>query len=163
MKSGKDQVKWCLKQKRGIRLDEPNEVLCKEYLKKARGSLNMLSAAIERHEKEWAATIAYYACYYAVYALFQRCGIISEIHDCTLAAFDYLFTGEGIVDSNLYEEIRASKDSRIDAQYYIMEETKDDPSADAESARAFVLAIEEALDKLDEDTIEKVRNKLNRI
>lgn len=52
MKLGKDQVKWCLKQKRGIRLDEPNEVLCKEYLKKARGSLNMLSAAIERHEEE---------------------------------------------------------------------------------------------------------------
>lgn len=163
MRSGKDMVKWCLKQNRGIKLAEPNPVLCREYLKKARGSLNMLTAATERGEDEWAATIAYYARYYAVYALFQRCGIISEIHDCTIAAFGYLFADERIVDSSLHRELLASKDSRIDAQYYVMEEPAALSGEDASKARGFVLAIEQALDKLGEEMIGKIRGKLKEV
>ena len=154
-------MQWCLKQKKGLRLEEPNPVLGREYLKKAQGSLNMLSAAIEREEEEWIATIAYYARYYAVYALFQRCGIISEIHDCTLSAFGCLFEGEGITDKGLYEEIILSKDNRIDAQYYVVDEMDVKRlKEDTEKARRFVLALEETLNRLSDETIEKVRQKL---
>ena len=163
MKSDKEKVKWCLKQKKGIRIDEPNPTLSMEYLKKARSSLNMLGAAIEKEEEEWAATIAYYARYYAVYALFEKCGIISEIHDCTIAAFSYLFADEGIVPSSLHDELIGSKESRIDAQYYVKDELdKTRLCKDAEKARAFVLAIEEVLDRINEDTIEKIRSRLKR-
>ena len=100
---------------------------------------------------------------YAVYALFQRCGIISEIHDCTIAAFGYLFVEEGIVDSSLYDEILASKDCRIDAQYYVLEEQDEDPSAEAEKAGAFVLAVEELIDRLGENMIGKARSRLENV
>ncbi|MFH1069735.1 MAG: hypothetical protein V1794_08980 [Candidatus Glassbacteria bacterium] len=130
-------------------------------MKKARSSLNMLGAALEREEAEWIATIAYYARYYAVYSLFQRCGITSEIHDCTLAAFGYLFTDEGIVKKALYGEIIDSKESRIDSQYYIGGEVNiQNLKEDALAARNFVLTIEETLDSLSDKTIEKVRQKL---
>lgn len=122
----------------------------------------MLGAAIEQEEEEWEATIAYYARYYAVYALFRRCGIISEIHDCTIVAFGYLFVESGIVAHKLYEELVNAKDNRIDAQYYVMEEGLDS-GIDAGKARAFVLAIEEVLDKLAEETIEEVRHRLSGI
>ena len=159
MRSNRDKVKWCLKQKRGIKFVEPNEVLCREYLKKARSSLKMLTAALEQDAQEWAAAIAYYARYYSVYALFQRCGIVSEIHDCTIAAFGYLFAEEGIVDKNLHEELQASKDTRIDAQYYVGEEPEFAPEEDAEKAREFVLKIEEVIEKIDEKMIEQIGNK----
>ncbi len=64
------------------------------------------------------------------------------------------------MDSSIHEEIVAAKDSRIDAQYYVMEEPVVISSEDVKKARAFVLAIEEVLDGLDENKIEKVRSKL---
>ena len=159
MRSNKKTITWCLKQKRGIKLVEPNPALCGEYLRKAEGSLKMLNAALERDEREWVAITAYYARYDAVYALFLRCGIVSEIHECTLAALDFFFADEGIVSKSLTDELRESKDSRIDAQYYVAAELDADPNPDAEKARAFVLDIEKVLDRLDEKTIRKIRSK----
>lgn len=153
---------WCLKQPRGIRLEAQNKILAGAYLKKARSSLNMLNAAIEKEEKEWAATIDYYTRYYAVYALFQRCGIVSEIHDCTIAAFGYLFSESGIDTKELHDELLVSKENRIDAQYYISAETEI-PEGDAGKAGTFVLVIEELMDKLDDDVIDRVRDKLKKL
>lgn len=48
-KSMKKHISWCLKQKRGITLEKPNDNLCSVYIKKAKSSLNMLSSAIEKN------------------------------------------------------------------------------------------------------------------
>jgi len=34
-KDPKSHVSWCFKQKRGIQVEEPNDNLCKGYIKKA--------------------------------------------------------------------------------------------------------------------------------
>ncbi len=80
----KSHVSWCWKQKRGIKLEQPNDNLCTVYIKKAKSSLNMLESATEKDEIDWIFTTAYYARYFAFYALLQKCGIKSEIHDCTI-------------------------------------------------------------------------------
>ena len=74
-KNLKSHIIWCLKQARGIRLEGPNNNLCKAYIKKAISSLNMLESAMEKDEIEWICTTAYYAMYFAVYALLQKCGV----------------------------------------------------------------------------------------
>ena len=43
-------VFWCWKQKRGIKIEEPNDNLCKAYIQKAKSALNMLDSAIEKDE-----------------------------------------------------------------------------------------------------------------
>jgi len=44
----KNHVSWCWKQKRGIKLEQPNANLCDVYTKKAKSSLNMLESATEK-------------------------------------------------------------------------------------------------------------------
>ena len=94
-----DKISWCLNQKRGIKLEEPNNNLCQAYFKKAKGSLNMLLSALEKEEIDWIATTAYYSRYFALYALFQKCGIKSEIHDCSISLMNFLFI-EGFIRNN---------------------------------------------------------------
>lgn len=40
-KDSKSHVSWCWKQKRGIKLEEPNDNLCKAYIEKAKSALNI--------------------------------------------------------------------------------------------------------------------------
>jgi len=79
-----DNLAWCLKQKHGIRIVEPNEDLAKAYLKKAISALNTMTAALKIQETDWIATTAYYARYFALYSLLVKIGVKSEIHDCTI-------------------------------------------------------------------------------
>ena len=41
---------------------------------------------------EWAVSASYYAEYFEVYSLLSKIGVKCEIHDCTIALFDYLFS-----------------------------------------------------------------------
>ena len=70
-----DNLVWCLKQKRGIRIIEPNPNLTKAYLKKSVSALNTMTAALKIEESDWIATTAYYARYFALYALLMKMGI----------------------------------------------------------------------------------------
>lgn len=45
-----NHISWCLRQKRGIKLEESNNTLCKAYIDKATSALNMLDAATEKDE-----------------------------------------------------------------------------------------------------------------
>jgi uncharacterized protein (UPF0332 family) len=103
MKSNK--LNWCIKQKKGLKLVEPNENLCGAYIRKAESSLNILKSALEKNEIDWITTISYYAKYFSLYALFIKCGIKCEIHDCTIKAMKILFVEEKIIDENLYKDI----------------------------------------------------------
>ncbi len=112
---------WCLKQKRGIRIIDPNENLVKEYLRKATGSLNTMNAALQINETEWIMTTAYYARYFALYALLMKSGVKSEIHDCSIAVAR-LLAREGILTENLVNDISQAKEMRVDVQYYVTRE-----------------------------------------
>lgn len=152
---------WCLKQKRGIRIIDPNENLVKEYLRKATGSLNTMNAALQINETEWIMTTAYYARYFALYALLMKSGVKSEIHDCSIAVAR-LLAREGILTENLVNDISQAKEMRVDIQYYVTKELEQGKvRRNVESARKFVLEIEKAIEKITTEQIKSIRNTLN--
>ncbi len=164
MKEDKDlsHISWRLKQKHGIKIEEPNDNLCNVYLKKAKSALNMLSSAAEKDEVDWIATTAYYARYFALYALLQKCGIKSEIHDCTISLMHFLFVEEGLVEECFYKELQLAKELRVDTQYYVAEGLdKQKLKTDSETARNFVLEMEKVSDSLTGQDIKQLRDKLN--
>lgn len=160
-KDPKSHVSWCWKQKRGIKLEEPNDNLCKAYIEKAKSALNMLDSAIEKDEIDWIATTAYYSRYFVLYALLQKCGIKSEIHDCTISLLHFLFVDERIIDESFYSEILLAKDLRVDTQYYVTEQIdKEKLKNDSATARNFVLKMEEVIENITPNNITKIRQKL---
>ncbi len=104
---------WCFKQKRGLKLIEPNTNLAQAYLKKSEEAIETMS---EISNKGWKISTAYYAMYFSLYSILQRIGIKSEIHKCTiLFAQSYLtdyFTDEEL---NFLEQ---AMEQRIENQYY---------------------------------------------
>lgn len=152
---------WCLKQKRGIRIIDPNENLVKEYLRKATSSLNTMNAALQINETEWIMTTAYYARYFALYALLMKMGVKSEIHDCSITVAR-LLAREGILTENLVNDISQAKEMRVDVQYYVTRELEQGKvRRNVESARKFVLEIEKAIENITTEQIASIRNTLN--
>lgn len=98
-------IVWCLRQKRGIRIVQPNENLTKAYLKKAISALNTMNAASEIGETDWITTTAYYARYFALYALLVKMGIKSEIHECSIAVAS-LLTEKGILRKDFHRHLK---------------------------------------------------------
>lgn len=156
-------IQWCFKQKKGIRLIEPNENLANAYIKKAKSALHTMDAALQINETDWVITTAYYARYFALYALLMRLGIKSEIHDCSIAIAQLLAT-HGILQQNLVSDISEAKQTRIESQYYVtleLEQTK--IRRNVESAHKFLLEIEKTLENITTDQIKDIRTHLKRI
>ena len=103
-------ISWCMKQKQGILLSESSDNLCTAYLKEADETLHVMLGITGR----WKVITAYYACYHALYALLQKAGITSEIHDCTIALMSLFdFTKEQT------KFMLHLKEERINVQYYL--------------------------------------------
>ncbi len=151
------ELTWCLEQKRGIKLVKPSQRLAEEYLKKAKGSLNSMNAVEQIGEVEWIATTAYYARYFALYALLMKMGIKSEIHDCSIAVAN-LLAGHGIVKKDLVNDLSHAKELRIDMQYYIPTELKkENIEKSVKQARIFVLEMEKTIEAINEGQINLIR------
>ncbi|MBN1274983.1 HEPN domain-containing protein [Candidatus Woesearchaeota archaeon] len=119
----------------------------------------MLAAAREQEEHEWIATTAYYARYFSAYAVLQRCGITSKIHDCTIAVIS-LMAAAGIVEERHHQELEEAKHARIDTQYYLPRPKDEERMVrEATKAHAFVLDMEEAASKLREASIRRIRER----
>jgi len=86
MRSDKRYLRWCKRQNKGIRIVNPSENLTKAYLEKSRNALKSMEVNANAGITEWAISTAYYARYFAVYALLSRIGVRCEIHDCTIVA-----------------------------------------------------------------------------
>jgi len=151
-------LNWCLKQEKGIKLIEANDNLAEVYLKKAKSALNMLDSAIEKKEYEWVLDISYYAKYFMIYAVFIKCGIKSEIHDCIIEALK-LFVDKGLLSENIYDELKKSKELRVGALYYNKEFGKEVIIDMANKTPDFCLNVEKVLEALSEEDIEKIRLK----
>ena len=68
-----DKLNWCKKQKKGIKLIEPNNNLCSEYFEKAENALSAFKSL--KGNTEWQISSAYYAMYFSLYALLMKIGI----------------------------------------------------------------------------------------
>tara|TARA_Y100000310_G_C20660800_1_gene804640 strand:- start:501 stop:1004 length:504 start_codon:yes stop_codon:yes gene_type:complete len=154
-------IQWCLKQKRGIRVTKPNQNLSEVYIKKSKSAIHMLDSAIEKGEVDWIVTTAYYARYFAFYALLQLCGIKSEIHECTISLMKSVFVDGNILNKNFYREFQRSKDLRIEMQYYVTR-TLDlkKLTKTANTAKVFLLVIKEVIERMDKKQMKIIRNKL---
>ncbi len=157
----KNHILWCLNQKRGIEIEDPNNDLCKAYIRKAKSALNMLLSAIEKDETDWIAATSYYSRYFAFYALLKKCGIKSEIHECTISLMDFLFVKEKTIEKEFYDYFKKAKIFRIDAQYYVSDEMDEAELKDnARTTSDFLLKMEEIIERMDENKINKLRNKI---
>jgi len=116
-----------------------------------------MNAALEIRETDWITTTAYYARYFALYALLMKMGIKSEIHDCSIAVAT-LLTEKRILRKNLASDLSNSKQARIDIQYYVEKELDQIfIRKDVENARYFVLELEKVIENLTADRIREVR------
>jgi uncharacterized protein (UPF0332 family) len=155
-----DNLIWCFRQKRGIRIIEPNQNLTNAYLKKAKSALNTMTAALQINEADWTATTAYYARYFALYALLMKIGVKSEIHDCTINLAQ-LLANHGILRQNMVNDIAEAKQERIETQYYVATElNQKEIRKNAETARKFVLEIEQTIENITPNQINTLQTLL---
>lgn len=151
------KIKWCVEQKNGIELIEPNTNLSKAYVLKAENSLKAVAAL--KNNPEWEISSAYYTMYFSLYAILMKIGIKCEIHSCTISFManflnDY-FSKEDI------ELIQKSQKARIDLQYYsdrvISDELYD---LIIRNTAKFLTTSKEVLYQISEKTVQNIREEL---
>lgn len=145
--------------KRGIKLIKPNDNLSKSYIKKAEDSLISMRVNMREGIKDWATSAAYYARYHILYALFMKCGIKSEIHECSIEIAKIIFSD--LIPRSMIKELETAKRQRIDMQYYtdrLVEER--DLEKNIETAGDFVMELKRVLNGIDIEYTERIRNKL---
>lgn len=139
-----NKIDWCLKQKKGIELVEPNDNLCDAYFHDADNSL----LTMDKIDGTWQIVTAYYACYNSLYALLMKAGLKCEIHDCTLELMSFFdFTSkQKIFLKNL-------KKLRIAVQYYL------EPAVQINKVevKLFVTCCKNLAKNLNSDEITKIR------
>ncbi|MDE1838681.1 MAG: HEPN domain-containing protein [Thaumarchaeota archaeon] len=160
MQSDKKYLKWCTKQKKGIKLVKGSEILQKAYVKKSQEALKSMEVNAHVGINEWAVSASYYAKYFIIYSLLSRIGIKCEIHDCTIALFTYLFENE--ISSQFLQDLRQAKKDRVDAQYYTFT-VKINAAELISKTKEFVLKIGEIADGIDSVKISKIRKELKTI
>ncbi|MBU2633978.1 MAG: hypothetical protein KJ674_01915 [Nanoarchaeota archaeon] len=107
-------IRWCLKQKNGLELVEPNENMSNSYLKMAQESIGVLNKVDK--SSIWTATTSYYIFYYSLYSLMLRVGVKCEIHSCSIE-FMKRFLND-FYDNKDIEMIEKAFSARINLQYY---------------------------------------------
>lgn len=143
------KINWCLKQKEGIKLIEPNETIGLKYITEAEDDLTN----IKQNSPKWQNIMSYYACYNAFYGLLQKIGIKSEIHECTIELID------------LFEELQKHKSflqklkkTRINTQYYLK---KPEPINETE-IKEFVYECKHIFNKITYDEIQNIKQKITK-
>jgi len=139
---------WCLKQKNGIKIIEPNNNLSLSHIKEADETLiEMLKLS-----GKWKVITAYYSCYNALNSILIKSGIKSEIHSCSIELMS--FFDFDLEDITFIENL---KDDRIGAQYYLKEKKLEDVNL----VKKFILRCKIIRDQLNTDKINKIREKIN--
>ena len=150
-------IKWCLANKNGIKLIEPNANMSNSYLKMAEESIYVLNGI--KNSRIWLATTTYYIFYYSLYSLMLRIGVKCEIHACSLE-----FMKKCLIE--YYDEtdmkmIEKAFSARIDLQYYsdrpvderVINET-------SKYCKDFYIKTKDIISKITETQIDLVRKKL---
>lgn len=148
MDDNRRYLRWCLNQSKGIRIVKPSENLVRAYSAKSRNALKSMEINANAGLDDWAVSTSYYAKYLAVYALLAKIGAKCEIHDCTIALFEHLFGNS--VPKELIEELKRSKEDRIETQYYTQEIDVDLEQL-VKKTKKFVLDIEQIADGLNSE------------
>ncbi len=147
------KINWCKKKDGGIKIQEPNDNLSREYYESAEESLRVLRSIERSKSNMWLATTKYYIEYFAVYSILMKIGIKCEIHDCTISLVNFL-EEQGIIKKGISDILENDKELRLDNQYYLKNKHVD---IDFEELANFLLDTRKILDSLDKDKIEELR------
>jgi uncharacterized protein (UPF0332 family) len=148
-------IRWCIKQKNGIKLIEPNINLCGDYLETAQETLSLMRI-VKGRSKVWLATMKYYCEYFAVYSMLMRLGIKCEIHDCTIMLSGFLEEQE-LLPKGTRVILEEDRQLRLDNQYYLKNH---EIHVDHSALNEFVLAIKDLALRASESDIMLVRSQL---
>jgi len=149
-----DQIKWCLNQKKGIELVEPNDNLREAHLIKADEALETLRTS---KIKDWQLTTAYYAIYHSLYSLLMKMGVKCEIHSCTIE-FAKRFLKK-YFSAEDFELIDKAFSARIDSQYYVNREVPDENyNLIIKKTPAFLVKCKNMV--IEQENIDKIREQL---
>ncbi|MBU3907522.1 MAG: hypothetical protein KKA64_04715 [Nanoarchaeota archaeon] len=152
------KLKWCCRQSSGIKIEEPNDNLAKEYLENAEETLLVLQT-IKKESNMWLATTKYYCEYFSVYAMLQKIGIKCEIHDCTIELAKFL-EEMGIIPKGYSKILEGDKALRIANQYYL----KNIPiRINSRELTEFILNMKNKVNSITLDEINKARGEIRRI
>ena len=144
------KIEWCLCQKKGIQLMDVKQHLSESYMHEADETLENVFSA----KGKWKTITAYYACYSALYSIMMKCGIKSEIHECTIEMME-LFDFK-----NEEKEFMADlKDDRIKAQYYL----KNIVLKDENEVKKFIMRCRTVLSSLNDDDVRKIRDMISEL
>ncbi len=144
-----DKIIWCLKQKKGIKLVQPNKNISNSYIFRAESDLQN----IKNQNNIWKVIVSYYACYNALYSVLIKYGLKCEIHDCSIALmqyFNYL--------KHWKKFMKNLKENRLNTQYYL-----EKPEAvNLTDIKKFVNFCKLELSEINKNKIENIRNKISK-
>jgi len=151
-------LKWCCKQKDGIKLIETNDNLARAYLKMAEDSLGTMNRE-RKYNLRSAISACYYSMYYSLYALCMKIGIKCEIHSCTLE-----FMKKMLIEFYSEEDVKIIKkafDARDIAQYHADEIiSEEDSNYIMKKAPLFFNKSKDILARINERDITRIREKI---
>jgi len=107
-------IKWCMKQKKGIKLVEPNDNMSSSYIKMAEESISVLDNV--QKSNIWTATTSYYIFYYSLYSFMLKIGAKCEIHLCSIEFMKRFLTN--FYNKTDIDMMKKAFSARIDLQYY---------------------------------------------
>ena len=153
-------LKWCCKQKDGIKLTETNDNLAQGYLKMAENSLGTMNRE-RKYNLMFAISACYYSMYYSLYAICMKIGIKCEIHSCTIELMKSV-----LIEFYSKEDLKIIKkafDARNIAQYYVDKiVSKEDSDYIMEKAPLFFNKSKEILAKINEKDVKEIREKIRK-
>jgi len=153
-------LKWCCKQKEGIKLIEPNDNLAQGYLKMAENSLGTMNREKE-YNLMFAISACYYSMYYSLYSVCMKIGIKCGIHSCTLEfmkkSLTEFYSGEDV------KIIKKAFNARNIAQYYVDKIVlKKDSNYIIEKALLFFNKSKDILAMINEKHVKDIREKIKK-
>jgi|SRR3989344_1902036 len=151
-------LRWCCKQKDGLKLIEPSDNLSISYMKMAENALGTMNRE-RNYNLTFAISACYYSMYYSLYSILMKLGIKCEIHSCSLE-----FMKEILTEFYTKEDIKIiSKafDLRNIAQYYV-DKIIDTKETDLIMGKApfFISTSKDILSRINEDNVNNIRNNL---
>jgi uncharacterized protein (UPF0332 family) len=151
-------LKWCCKQKDGIKLIEPNDNLAKGYLKMAEDSIGTMNRE-RKYNLMFAISACYYSMYYSLYAVCMKIGIKCEIHSCTIEIMKTILTKFYSIED--LKTIKKAFDVRNIAQYHVDKIIlKEDSDYIMEKAPFFINKSKDILTKINEEDVDEIRGKI---
>jgi len=151
-------LKWCCKQKDGIKLIEPSDNLSLSYMQMADNALGTMNRE-RKYNLTFAISAGYYSMYYSLYSVLMKLGVKCEIHSCTLEFMKVLLSE--FYTKEDFKIISKAFDLRNIAQYYV-DKVIDTKESDMIMSKAplFVNTSKDVLSKINESDVKKIRGSL---